>query len=95
MPQGNGGEQAELQLKIKDICQTRVRYGYRRGHVLLKRDGWPSSVSWQVRRRVPERPLVHDLEAARAKIEDWRRYYNELRPHWPVATGERHGAKCK
>ena len=35
------GEQAELKLKIKDICQTRVRYGYRRVHVLLKRDGWP------------------------------------------------------
>ncbi|ARQ13183.1 IS3 family insertion sequence transposase protein (plasmid) [Rhizobium etli] len=25
------GEQAELKLKIKDICQTRVRYGYQRG----------------------------------------------------------------
>ncbi|OWK25881.1 hypothetical protein AJ87_49645, partial [Rhizobium yanglingense] len=35
------GEQAELKLRIKDICQTRVRYGYRRVHVLLKRDGWP------------------------------------------------------
>lgn len=34
------GEQAELKLKIKDICQTRVRYGYRRVHVLVRRDGW-------------------------------------------------------
>ncbi len=34
------GEQAELKLKIKDICQTRVRYGSRRVHVLIKRDGW-------------------------------------------------------
>jgi putative transposase len=34
------GEQAELKLRIRDICQTRVRYGYRRVHVLLKRDGW-------------------------------------------------------
>lgn len=34
------GEQAELKLKIEDICQTRVRYGYRRVHVLVRRDGW-------------------------------------------------------
>jgi len=34
------GEQAELKLRIQDICQTRVRYGYRRIHMLLKRDGW-------------------------------------------------------
>ena len=26
------GEQAELNLRNKDICQTRVRYGYRRVH---------------------------------------------------------------
>lgn len=32
------GEQAELKLRIRDICQTRVRYGYRRVYVLLKRD---------------------------------------------------------
>ena len=34
------GEQAELNLRIKDICQIRVRYGYRRVHVFLKCDGW-------------------------------------------------------
>ena len=31
--------QAVLEAKIKDICQTRVRYGYRRVHVLLQREG--------------------------------------------------------
>ncbi len=30
--------QATRESKIKEICQTRVRYGYRRVHVLLKRD---------------------------------------------------------
>ncbi|MBB2719706.1 UNVERIFIED_ORG: transposase InsO family protein [Rhizobium etli] len=35
-----GGEQAELKLKFKDISQTRVRYGYRRVHILIKREGW-------------------------------------------------------
>jgi putative transposase len=26
--------------RIKEIAETRVRYGYRRIHVLLKREGW-------------------------------------------------------
>jgi len=34
------GNQAELKLKTRDICQTRVRYGYRRVHVLIRRGGW-------------------------------------------------------
>ena len=32
--------QAVLENRIKEICQTRVRYGYRRVHVLLRREGW-------------------------------------------------------
>ena len=31
--------QAVLEQRIKEICQTRVRYGYRRIHVLLRREG--------------------------------------------------------
>jgi putative transposase len=33
-------EQASLEARIREICQTRVRYGYRRVHVLLRREGW-------------------------------------------------------
>jgi len=32
--------QAQLTERIKEIAATRVRYGYRRIHVLLRRDGW-------------------------------------------------------
>ena len=32
--------QAILETRIKEICATRVRYGYRRVHVLLRREGW-------------------------------------------------------
>ena len=32
--------QAELIERIKEIAATRVRYGYRRIHVLLRREGW-------------------------------------------------------
>ncbi len=33
-------EQATLRIRIKDIAQARVSYGYRRIHVLLQREGW-------------------------------------------------------
>ena len=32
--------QAALEPRIKAICETRVRFGYRRVHVLLRREGW-------------------------------------------------------
>ena len=32
--------QAELRQRIKDIAASRVRYSYRRIHVLLRREGW-------------------------------------------------------
>lgn len=34
------GDQAELRLRIHEIAASRVRYGYRRIHVLLRREGW-------------------------------------------------------
>jgi len=33
-------EQAVLRLRIREIAETRIRYGYRRIHVLLVREGW-------------------------------------------------------
>ena len=33
--------QAPLIKRIREIAETRVRYGYRRIHVLLRREGWP------------------------------------------------------
>jgi putative transposase len=42
--------QAGLEQRIKEICQTRVRYGYRRVHVLLRREGW--SINQKKTRRV-------------------------------------------
>jgi len=37
--------QAPLERRIKEICETRVRYGYRRVHVHLCRDGWKINMS--------------------------------------------------
>ena len=32
--------QAAVERRIREICETLVRYGYRRVHVLLRREGW-------------------------------------------------------
>jgi putative transposase len=31
-------------MRIKEIAATRVHYGYRRVHVLLKREGWQDNI---------------------------------------------------
>jgi putative transposase len=36
-------DQAAVEKRIKEICESRVRYGYRRVHVLLEREGWVTS----------------------------------------------------
>jgi putative transposase len=33
-------EQAVLRMRMKEIANTRIRYGYRRIHIMLKREGW-------------------------------------------------------
>jgi len=51
--------------RIREICETRVRYGYRRVHVLLDREGWGINVKkvyriyrelgMQLRHKTPKR----------------------------------------
>jgi len=33
-------DQTAIERRIKEIAETRVRYGYNRVHVLLRREGW-------------------------------------------------------
>jgi putative transposase len=158
------GDQAALKHRIKDICETRVRYGYRRVHVLLQRDGWAANIKrvyrlyrelgLQLRNKTPkrrvkaklrkiigypksirvdqgsefisrdldlwayQRAVILDfsrpgkptdnsfiesfngklraeclnthwflsLDDARLKLEDWRRDYNEVRPHSAIGN---------
>lgn len=68
-------EQAELRKRIKDIAETRVRYGYRRIHVLLRREGWmvnPKRVcrlyremGLQLRNKTPKRRVKAKLRCDR------------------------------
>jgi putative transposase len=33
-------DQSALRIRLRDLAQVRVRYGYRRLHILLRREGW-------------------------------------------------------
>jgi putative transposase len=70
------GAQAELRQCIREIAETRVRYGCRRLHVLLKRKGWAVNAkrSWrlyrqeglQLRSKTPQRKVSAKLRQDRA-----------------------------
>ena len=70
------GDQAALKSRIKEICETRVRYGYRRVHVLLQRDGWAINVKrvyrlyrelgLQLRNKTPKRRVKAKLREDRS-----------------------------
>jgi hypothetical protein len=91
--------QAGLEQRIKEICQTRVRYGYRRVHVLLRREGWSlgqnktrriyRELGLQLRNKTPKRRV-------KAKLREDR--HNATRPnetwamdfvHDQLATGRK------
>jgi putative transposase len=69
--------QAPLSRRIKEIAETRVRYGYRRIHVLLRREGWPVNVKrvcrlyreqgLQLRNKSPKRRVKAQLRADRSQ----------------------------
>jgi putative transposase len=92
-------EQANLENRIKEICQTRVRYGYRRVHVLLRREGWSlgqnktrriyRELGLQLRNKTPKRRV-------RAKLRDDRKEATQPNETWAMdfvhdqlATGNR------
>lgn len=69
--------QAALEQRIKEICQTRVRFGYRRVHVLLRREGWEinpkktyriyKELGMQLRNKTPKRRVKAKLREDRAE----------------------------
>ncbi len=70
--------QACLRKRIREITETRVRYGYRRVHVLLRREGWQVNVKrvyrlyreegLQLRNKTPKRKVSAKLRPQRQPI---------------------------
>jgi putative transposase len=68
-------EQAGLRKRIREIAETRVRYGYRRIHVLLRREGWAVNakrvcrlyreMGLQLRNKTPKRRVKAKLRSDR------------------------------
>jgi putative transposase len=72
--------QAVLEDRIKEICAARVQYGYRRVHVMLRREGWAIN-----HKRV--RRLYSDLGLQLRKKSRRRRLKVKLRDDRALATG--------
>lgn len=68
-------DQAAMEQRIEDICQTRVRFGYRRLQVLLRREGWEinakktyriyKELGMQLRNKPPKRRVKAELREDR------------------------------
>lgn len=79
--------QAGLTKRIKEIAETRMRYGYRRIHVLLKREGWNvnpkriyrlyKELGLQLRNKTPKRRV-------KAKLRDDRRPATRTNEIWAM-----------
>jgi putative transposase len=87
---GTRRSQAALIGRIKDIAATRVRCGYRRIHVLLRREGWhlnakrisrlSRDLGLQLRHKVPRRRV-------NAKLRDDRRPAERANETWAPSVG--------
>jgi putative transposase len=72
--------QAPLRRRIREIAETHARYGYRRIHIVLRRDGWPVNVK-RVRR-------LYNLEGLQMRLKPpRRRVMAKLRSDRSNATG--------
>ncbi len=92
-------EQAAIEQRIKAICQTRVRYGYRRVQVTLRREGWTinhkktrriyNELGLQLRIKTPKRrvkaKLRDDRKDATGPHETWAMDF----VHDQLATGRK------
>jgi putative transposase len=89
--------QAVLEARIKEICTTRVRYGYRRVHVLLRREGWSinhkrtrrlyNALGLQLRNKVPRRRVKAALRADRTPPSRCNEVWAMDFVHDQLATG--------
>ncbi len=70
--------QTELRVRLKDLAGARVRYGYRRLHVLLMREGW------QINHKRVYR--LYKLEGLSLRLKTKKKRVSEPRVPQPAAT---------
>lgn len=79
--------QARLEQRIKEICEMRVRYGYRRVVVLLSREGWLINMK-RTRRNYAtlslQLPNTHPKRQVKAKLREDRQEAVGLNDVWAM-----------
>jgi putative transposase len=70
-------DQTALRMRLRDLAATRVRYGYRRLHILIQREAW----------RVNHKRVYrwYRLEGLSLRLKSWRKRPSHLRVVTPVA----------
>ena len=91
--------QAQLTERIREIAATRVRYGYRRIHVLLRREGWRVNakrvyrlyreMDLQLRNKKPRRPVKAKLRSDRQPATRANQTWAMDFVHDQLATGRK------
>ncbi len=69
--------QCALRIRLRDLAAARVRYGYRRLHVLLRREGWLVNLK-RVRR-------LYHLEGLSLRLKKPKKRVSALRVMLPPA----------
>jgi putative transposase len=92
-------DQAAIEKRIKEICETRVHYGYRRVYVLLDREGWGVNVKkvyriyrelgMQLRNKTPKRRVKAKLREDRAEAVGPSDVWAMDPVHNQLATGKK------
>ena len=91
--------QTHLRMRLKELAETRVRYGYRRLHVLLRREGWEinhnrtyrlySEEGLSVRTRTPKRRRAYRYRSGRAEANGANDVWAMDFVHDQLATGRK------
>lgn len=88
-----------MEQRIKEICETRVRYGYRRVHVMLRREGWMinqkktrriyNELGLQLRNKTPKRRVKAKLRDGRCPASRANETWAMDFVHDQLATGRK------
>jgi len=93
------GDQANLKRRIREIAETRVRYGYRRITILLHREGWDINhkrvyrlyreMGLQLRNKTPRRRVKAKLREGRTEATEANETWAMDFVHDQLATGRK------